>query len=396
MFLFKMPKFGLNMESGFINKWYKEEGDKVKKGEVLVEIASEKITNDVESPVDGYVRRLVGKEGEEYKVGEVIAYIAETEEELAEEEIIPPAEVEKASASPERPVEEKEKVVERVATSVETGFVKASPAAKRLARERGIDIKEVRGTGPGGRIVEKDVMNFLRERRQTVEEEFTVEKLSPLRKMISRNLARSYHEAVVITNTTQIDLTGFFKIKKEWEEREKVSVTAMLLKVVSKILLEFPLFNAHFDGENVKKFKNINIGVAVDTERGLIVPVVRRVDELSIREINAELVRISNLAREGNIQEADLTGSGFTITNLGMMRTEIFTPALNRSEVAILGVGRTKKELKIEDETNIMIRDMAWFSLSYDHRVIDGALAAKFLGRLAELLEKPDWLKDEF
>ncbi|MCD6237854.1 MAG: 2-oxo acid dehydrogenase subunit E2 [Thermotogae bacterium] len=395
MFLLKMPKFGLNMESGFINKWYKKEGDKVKKGEVLVEIASEKITNDLESPVDGYVKKLMGKEGEEYKVGEMIAYIAETEEELAKEGNIPPKEVEKASASPEKSVEEKEKV-ERVAIPVETGFVRASPAAKRLAREKGVDIKEVRGTGPGGRIVEKDVMNFVKGRRQTVEEEFTVEKLSPLRKMISRNLARSYHEAVVITNATRIDLTEFFRIKKDWEVRQKVSVTAMLLKVVSRVLSEYSSFNAHFDGENIKKFKKINIGVAVDTERGLIVPVIKRVDELSIREISAALARVSSFARKGNIQEADLIDSGFTITNLGMMRTEIFTPALNGNEVAILGVGKTRKELKIGDEVNIMIRDMAWFSLSYDHRVIDGALAAKFLGRLAELLEKPDWIKDEF
>ena len=392
MFVLKMPKFGLSMESGTISKWYKKEGEPVKKGEPIVEVESEKITNDVPSPVDGFLKKIVVEEGEEQKVGEVIAYIAENKTEL-EKEIEEKKEEEVVKE--EKVVQEPQKIIAKEAQKAEESFIKASPRAKRLAKEKGIDLRKIRGTGPNGRIVEKDVLAFA-EAGATVEEG-TEEPISAIRKTIIKNLSESYHNSVLVTNMTKIDMTELLKLREEWKKEEKVSVTAILVKIVSEVLKKLPKFNVLFDGEKVKKFSSINIGVAVDTEKGLVVPVIKNTGAMGIREINKELKRISDAAKSNKIELDDLEGSHFTITNLGMMRTDMFTPVLNGKEVAILGVGRTVKEVKVMDDNSFAVRDMCWFSLSYDHRIIDGADAARFLGELSGFIELHlDKMKETF
>ncbi len=382
MFEIRMPKFGLSMETGTITKWYKHPGDTVKKGDVLVEIESEKIINDIESPVDGFIKTILVQEGESKVVGEIIGYIAETEEELKQLFTL-----ETPSPHQENNIVEEITKVSKV-QSEKRSFVSASPRAKNLAKEYSIDLSTLQGTGPEGRITEKDVLDFIAKQTQRVKKE----KLTPVRREIAERLFKSYHSYVLVTNMTKVDMTELFEVKKKLIP--DISVTTILVKCLANMLVKYPEFNVHFDGSAVENFSTVNIGVAVNTERGLIVPVIKSVDMLPVAEINETLKKLSEYARTNKLRQEDVEGSHFTITNLGMMRTDMFTPVLNGQEVGILGVGRSAKELIVKDDNSTAIRTMAYFSLSYDHRIIDGALAARFLGSLAEIIENESLLKN--
>ena len=380
MYEIKMPRFGLTMESGFIEKWFKKEGEKVEEGEPLLEVSSEKITNEVDSPASGILLKIIGKEKEEIKVGTVIAIIGE-EGEIIEES--------KEKEEPKGIIETKEKeeiTSIKVAPPERGGRIKVSPLAKRIAREKNLDLSNIKGTGPSGRIEKKDVLLYL----SSVSEkkvEFKIEKLSGLRKTIAERLSKSFHTAITLTNTTEVDFTEFKKLMKE----NNVSITSGLVFVLSKVLKELNKFNAHldYDKKESKIYNNINIGIAVDTEKGLMVPVIKNADKLSLKIINEQIKELADKARKGIISEEEIKGSTFTLTNLGMMRTEIFTPVINPPEVAILGIGRIIKKPAIINEDKISIRELAYLSLSYDHRIIDGADAARFLGELTQLIESP-------
>lgn len=363
MYEIKMPKFGLTMESGFIEKWFKKEGERVEKGEPLLEVSSEKITNEVTSPISGFLLKIIGKEKEEIKVGTVIAIIGEEGEKV---------EKVKEKAESKRITEKRVRI-------------KASPLAKKIARDRNLDLFQIKGTGPGGRIEKKDVLSFLSSISK--KEEFRIEKLSGLRRIIAERLSKSFHAAVTLTNSTEVNFTKFKKLTKE----RGISITSGLVFVLAKVLKELNKFNAHFDSDNeeLKIYTDINIGIAVDTEKGLMVPVIRNVNKLSLETINNKIKELADKARKGTISEEDIKGSTFTLTNLGMMRTEIFTPVINPPEVAILGIGRIIKKPLVVDEEKIALRDLAYLSLSYDHRIIDGADAARFLEKLSELIENP-------
>lgn len=360
MYELRMPKFGLTMEEGTITKWYKKEGEFVNKGEPLLEVESEKIVSDVESPISGYLIKILVKEGESRKVGEIVGYIAEKEEEL-------------------KKVEEKKEEKE----------ILISPLAKKLAKDYGVDINKIKGSGPGGRITEKDVKEYISKQKEEKSE--IIETLSPLRKEIIERLSKAYKTSVLVTNVTKVDFTNLMRIKNEY--LKDISVSSIIIKALSEVLKEMLKFNSHFDGEKIIKFKNINIGVAVDTERGLIVPVIKDVQNLNLDEIDNKVKELSNKARENKLSIDDVEGSHFTLSNLGMMRTDFFTPVLNGMEVAILGVGRTVKEVGIDEKNQFIIKNSSYLSLSYDHRVIDGADAAKFLDKLCSLIEKEDNLK---
>ena len=381
MYKIKMPRFGLTMESGFIEKWFKKENDEVKEGEPLLEVSSEKITNEVVSPASGVLLKIMGKEKEEIKVGTVIAFIGKEGEKIKE--------IKKEKVKLEKitkTTEMKETPSVKVAPPEREGRIKASPLAKKIAREKNIDLFQIKGTGPDGRIEKKDVLTYLSSVSKK-KVEFKIEKLSSLRRTIAERLSKSFHTAVTLTNTTEVDFTEFKKLMKE----NKVSITSGLVFVLSRALKELSKFNAHFDSDKKELiiFEDINIGIAVDTEKGLMVPVIRNTDKSSLKTINDQIKKLAGEARNGTISEDDIKGSTFTLTNLGMMRTEIFTPVINPPEVAILGIGRIIKKPAIVDEDKISIRELAYLSLSYDHRIIDGADAAKFLGKLAELIENP-------
>lgn len=387
MYKLRMPKFGMTMQSGFVGHWYKSEGEQIAKGELLLEVESEKITNDIEAPIDGFIKRIFAIKNEEYPVGTVIALIAENAEELAAD--LPQDEtLSTITRSTTVSILDQPK---RVAgnNGIPISDIKASPAAKHLARELGINLAEVTGTGPAGRITEKDIEYYRSQTqpaRASDSDEVQYETLSPTRQIIARELSKGFHSAVFVTQMTLSACPNALR----WKEQRQVSLTAVLVKMASRTLLEFPRLNAHFDGKTLQRLPHINIGIAMDTETGLVVPVIRKADGKNLIEISEEMAFLANAARNRKLTREQLQGSTFTISNVGISRTDAFTPILHFPEVAILGVGRLHKGVQVAADNSLQILPQLWLSLTYDHRAIDGITAARFLERLCQLLESTE------
>ncbi|GAQ25924.1 dihydrolipoamide acetyltransferase family protein [Tepidanaerobacter syntrophicus] len=370
-----MPKLGLTMTKGTLNKWLIKVGDKVKKGDAVAEISSEKITNVVEAPADGILGKILVNEGEEVPVATPIGIIISEGEKLDE--------IPKAAAK------------EEAVTPPSEGFIKATPIAKKLAKENGLDLSQIQGTGPGGRITEEDVKNYMASKTagtKEKEEKAEVEKIpmDNMRKIIAQRMKQSWTQAPHVTENIKIDATEMvdFRSKLNMNEKIKITFTDIIVKACAIAIKKYPNINWSTDGEFIIKNKNINIGVAVALENGLIVPVVRDVDKKSLKEISDCIKDLSIRARENRLQPDETIGGTFTVTNLGMYEIDSFTPIINPPESAILGVNRIYQEPAVIND-NITIRQSMTLSLSFDHRIIDGAAAAKFLLYLKQVLENP-------
>jgi len=306
-------------------------------------------------------------------VAQALGVIAAPDEQILETEAVAEAavkEVEEAAAVPEK--ETAEKAEERVV---------ASPAAKRLAREHGVDLTKVRGSGPEGRIVEEDVRQFV-ERTKTQPRVREIIPLTGIRKTTAERVSQSARTAPHSTITMEVDMTNASRLRGE----AQASYTDMLVKAVAKSLREQPVMNATLEDEQIKVFEDVNVGVAVATEKGLVVPVVHNADKKSLSEIASALKGLVERAREGRLTKEDVTGGTFTITNLGMYGVDVFIPIINPPETAILGVGRvTEKPVVVNGQ--ITIKPVVQLSLSFDHRIVDGAPAAQFLQRVKQILE---------
>lgn len=373
-----MPRLSLTMKEGTVIEWFKKEGDMVKKGEPIVEVLSEKATYEVEAPASGVLRKILAEEGTDVPVAGTLGIITAPDEELPEIEIAaaPPAvEAEEAVTVPERKVEER---IER--------RIMASPAAKRLAKEHEIDLTQIRGSGPDGRIVEEDVRRLIEE-MEIMPRVREVIPLTGIKKTAAERVSLSAQTAPQSTITMEVDMS------KAAELRGKVGVsyTDMLVKAVAKALTEHPIMNSTLENEQIKIFADINIGVAVATETGLIVPVIRNANGKSLTEISSTLKELVEKAKQSKLAKEELTGGTFTITNLGMYGIDVFTPIINPPETAILGVGRVaEKPIVVEEQ--VVVRPVMQLSLTFDHRVVDGAPAAEFLQKVKQKLESPDAL----
>jgi pyruvate dehydrogenase E2 component (dihydrolipoamide acetyltransferase) len=367
------------MKEGTVVQWFKKEGDPVKKGEPLVEVLSEKVTYDVEAPASGVLRKIVAAEGVDVPVAGTLGIITEPDEALPEiEEVAAVAPPEKR---PEK-IEEKVSVPEEEITKKVRERVVASPAAKRLAREHGVDLTKVKGTGPEGRIVEADVQRYLEERMVLTPRVREVIPLAGIRKTTAERVSLSARTAPHSTITMEVDMSNAAKLREE----TGVSYTDILVKAVARALEEHLSLNSTLEGEQIKIYEDINIGVAVATEKGLVVPVIRNANKKSLTQIASILKELVEKAREGKLEKKDVTGGTFTITNLGMYGVEVFIPIINPPEAAILGVGKVVEKPVIENK-GIKIKPAMHLSLSFDHRIIDGAPAARFLQRVKQILE---------
>ncbi|MEM3577544.1 MAG: dihydrolipoamide acetyltransferase family protein [Candidatus Bathyarchaeia archaeon] len=352
-----MPKLSLTMKEGTVGKWYKREGEKVEKGEPIVEIISEKATYDLEAPTTGILRKILVEEGSDAPVDAVLAFIAAPDEPLPEAEI-----------QIEKPAEKE---------------ILASPAAKRLAREHGIDLSLVRGSGPEGRIVEEDVKKFIAESLGAALKVKETVPLTGLRKTSAERVASSFRTAPHSTLMMEVDVSKAVEI----HEKLKVSYTAIIVGAAAKALRDYPLVNSTLEGEKIKIFEDINIGVATATEHGLTVPVVHNADKKSVEELNKAIRELTEKARQGKLSKEDMSGGTFTVTNLGMYGVDFFTPIINPPEAAILGVGKVIQKPVVVDG-RVEVKPLMMLSLSYDHRIIDGAPAAEFLGKVKEKIER--------
>ncbi|MBE3579348.1 MAG: 2-oxo acid dehydrogenase subunit E2 [Caldanaerobacter subterraneus] len=395
-----MPKLGLTMTEGTITKWHKEEGDKVRKGEILFELTTEKITNEVEADVDGILKVILVKEWESVPPATPVAIIAEENEDITpilesmkKSEL---AFVEEAVKSKET----KEKLELGTELNVESREIKASPAAKKLAKEKNVDLREIKGTGPDGRILLEDVEEFIKNKEKAVIiQEYSDDEidekvpLSLIRKTIAEKMVASWNTIPAVTYGISVDMTELMNLKEKLESEfenkgVKLTYNHFLIKFCSIALRKMPYMNSTISGNELIIHKNINIGIAVAREKGLIVPNIKNVEKKSLFQIAKETEELIEKARKDTLSLDELTGGTFTITNLGMYEIEFFSPIINLPEVAILGV-TTINNKPIVVGNQIVIKPVMTLNLTADHRVVDGADASKFLLRIKELIEKP-------
>ena len=427
----KLPRLGQGMESGTIVKWLKGEGEPVKKREPLYELDTDKVTQEVEAEADGVLLKIVVDSGE-VEVGKTIAFIGSEGEEVPSGNGAAPAATEDkaddAAEAEEQPEEEgspaddmddeRERGRQAAAATAEAetaavgdaptrpdGRVKASPLARRLAREKGIDIATLSGSGPEGRIVAGDVERGDVERGPVAAPkaapaapvaapsgEVEEIKLTSTRKTIARRLTEAW-QAPVFQLTVSVDMTRTLELRERLvarmqEGETKPTVSDLLTKVCAAALVRHPAVNAHFAGDKILRFPYAHVGIAVAAPNGLVVPVIRDADRRTIQEIAAARAELVGRARDGKLKLADLEDGTFTISNLGMFGVEQFIAVLNPPQAAILAVGSTEEKPVVRDG-QVEVRPLMVMTITCDHRAVDGADGAEFLRTVKELLEEP-------
>ncbi len=446
----KMPKLGLTMTEGVIVKWFKKEGERVEKGEPLLEIQTDKVNLEEESPADGIVRKLLYEEGKTVPILTPIAIIGEADEPLPE--------IERAAApTPQEQTDETEDYIKasREESDVEKtekpdevsdnpsigkyGKIKATPAAKRIAREYNVDLYQITGTGPNSRIQAADVERYIQYTQtpkaspvakkiaqekgvplkdiqvesgkrvmkshvleslggsKTAQQEGSVLEEIPLtgmRKIIADKMTESVNKAPHFYLRSEVDMTSLINVREELNkslEKDgiKLSFNDILVKITAKALEKHRIINSRIKGDKIQMLKPINIGLAVALDNGLIVPVIKNAETKSLAQIARESRELIEKARNNKLTPDDYTGGTFTISNLGMFDIVEFTAIINQPESAILALGKIQDRPVVTPEKEIKIKPIMNITLSCDHRVIDGAEGAKFLKTLKDLMENP-------
>ncbi len=381
-----MPRLDLAMDSGVVVEWSKHEGEMIDVDETVATVLTEKVTYELPSPTSGTIYKIIVPEEVEVPVGQTIAIIEEAGddpealERVAQEarealEEARVAEAKEVEGIVEERLERPEEAVRRI---------RISPLARRLAERHGVDITGVEGTGPGGRIVKEDILRVASALP-------TVARTVPLkgvRRVVAERMTYSYQRVPHVTITMEVEMTralGFYQAHKTDLER-KVSIDAIFAKAVSKCLEEHPILNSTLEEGLIRVYDDVNLGIAVSAEDGLMVPVVRNADEKSIFELTRSIDDLAEKARQNRLTVSDVVGGTFTITNLGMFDVEAFTPIISPKQTAILGIGRISEEPSLDDGT-LSPKHRVILSLSFDHRVLDGAQAARFLRSVKEVVE---------
>lgn len=441
-----LPKFGFTLESSVIVEWLKQEGDTVREGDPIAEVETDKVNMEVESTADGTVFKLLYAEGDEVPVTEVMAYLLAPGEE-APADWQPP---QRSTASTEtaentgststtgvRMTPVARRIVDEHALDVSSiagtgphgrivrqdveplinvppsktpepdthtiGKIAASPAARRIAAELGIELAQVPGTGPAGRIQGFDVRAYAEQTPEakiapTVSQQITslpqgeqqIVKLRGMRKTIAARLQRSFQDAPHIFFDASIDMRRIESLRSKIKaQEEKLSVTALIVKACAYTLVSYPYMNATFDGENITLWENVNIGVAVALDEGLIVPVVKAVNRARLRDVQGQIMDFASRARDNQLRPDELQDGTFTVSNLGMYGVDRFTAIINPPQVAILAVGRTQQIFVPDDDVQPVLQPTMQITLSADHRVVDGATVAQFIRDLKMVLEDP-------
>ncbi len=446
----RMLQMDQTMTKGKIGKWLVNEGDTITQGQPLLEIETDKVVHEQESPVDGVIAQLFAEEGTDVPVNALLAIIGAPGEEVARVEVdTMPEEVEadtapdpQASVQPAQPqatpstttVAPKaspaaRQLAEKLAIDLteikasgpggrilesdvqryidlrgpmptETTRLKASPLARRLAKEHGVDLSSLAGSGPDGRIVRDDVLQASATVAETpvaetpaLQQATEVIPMAGIREIIAERMTMSLQTNASVTLHTEVDATGFVELRgmindKLQAKEVNLTYTDLLVKVVANALREHPRLNATLTDEGIHLLPEINIGVAVALEDGLVVPVIRNADKERLSGISEQVRDFAERARSNQLTPSELQGGTFTITNLGNFGIDAFTPIINPPECAILGVGRIlKKPVVHEDE--IVARSMLTLSLTFDHRVVDGAPAAQFLQTISDYIQDP-------
>lgn len=405
--IMEMPKLSDTMTEGSIAKWLKKEGDKVTSGSPIIEIETDKATMEYEAPAGGVLLKILVGDGQKCPLQSPIAVIGKADEKW--EEALEKYNAKKGgSVATSKPVANKvaESVVpqtqvkEALASQADV-VIKASPLAKKIAEDKGIDLKSVQGSGPNGRIIQRDLENIQTQQApasfalQAAVTGPEVEKipLTNMRKTIARRLMESVNTAPHFFLTVSIDMTALLKWRKEviskLSEDKKFSVNDIVIFLTARALKHHPIVNASWQDEFIAQYRDVHISVAVALPNGLMTPVIRNADKLNIIQIAQESKRLVKLAKDGKLVPNDYTGGTFSISNLGMSGIEEFTAIINPPQAAILAVGSTVPTPVVSNEGDIVVENRMKVTLSCDHRVIDGLQGAEFLKTLKQYFEYP-------
>ena len=374
-----VPPLGESVSEAVIAKWHKAAGDQVRVDELLVELETDKVTLEVNAPASGTIEKIAFPEGSSVTVGVVLGGIKEGA----------------VSAAPSQPVAAP--AVAPVVAPVQGGVV-ASPAASKIAADKGVDISSIAGSGKDGRVTKGDVLspvtsapraaNAVREQRV---------KMSKLRKTIAERLKQSQNTAAILTTFNEVDMSEIFRIRKQYQDNfvekhgVKLGFMSFFIKAAIKALQDLPAVNAEISGDEIIYKNYYDMGIAVGTEQGLVVPVLRDADQLSFADVEKGIAGLGKKAKDGKLSMADMSGATFTITNGGIYGSMLSTPIINPPQSGILGMHNII-ERPVAINGKVEIRPMMYIALSYDHRIIDGKEAVTFLVKIKQLIEQPEKL----
>ncbi len=404
----KIPELAESITEGTIAEWLVKAGDKVEKGDPVVELETDKVNVEVNSDYSGVIVEVLAEEGDDVSVGDSIAKVDENAEAGTVSE--PSADASKEETKQEDAPKQEEAPAASEEDTVDNTGVVASPAARKLARELNIDLTKVKAQDPLGRIRPEDVeaankaaqstpASAPKKEAESTTQQFTkpvkVEKMSRRRQTIAKRLVEAQHNSAMLTTFNEVDMTAVMNMRKERQESFvakndiKLGFMSFFTKASVAALKEFPLLNAEIDGTNLIIKEYYDVGIAVSAPGGLVVPVVRDADKLDFAGIEREIVRLGTKARDNQLGIDDLQGGSFTITNGGIFGSMLSTPILNAPQVGILGMHNIVKRAVVMPDDTIEVRPMMYLALSYDHRIVDGAEAVQFLVRIKQMLEDP-------
>ena len=401
-----MPQLGLTMEEGTVSSWVKHEGDAVKAGDVLLEITTDKLTNEVTSEHDGVLLKIVAQEGEDIPVKGLLGYVGEAGEVVGDAAPAAPAAAAPAEEAPAAPA------VPAPAPVADGKRIRISPLARKTAQKLGVDYTAIAGSGPSGRIRQADILTAAEAQKSApapaapapaaapatpkaapteLADGDTAEKLSGMRKVVAQRMLQSHTEIPPVTQVTKVDVTALMQFRRELLEKtgKKYSVNDLILKATAKCLAAHPEMLVSFDGDRIIRRAHVNLGMAVALDTGLIVPVIRDADKLSLDALSARAKDLAARAKDGGLTPDDYKGSTFTVSNLGMFGIELFTPIVNQPDAAILGVTAVEDELVMEPDGTIAKHQVMRLCCTFDHRAMDGAVEARFGMDLRDLLQSP-------
>ena len=408
-----MPQLGLTMEEGTVSRWIKQEGDAVKVGDIILEITTDKLTNEVASEFEGTLLKIVAQEGEDIPVKGLLAYIGQPGEAVGG---AAPAAVVAAPVVAPLPVVA---APASVPASAGDRRIRISPLARKTAAKLSVDYSNIVGTGTCGRVTQKDILaaaqaqktapapvaaapaasaSVVAAEKKTVPatalelmEGDTVVKLVGMRKVVAERMLKSHTEIPPVTQNIKVDVTKLMKFRKTLlaETGKKYSVNDLILKATAKCLRAHPEILVSFDGDKIIQRAHVNLGMAVALDAGLIVPVIRDADKMGLDQLAETARDLAARAKENKLTPDEYRGSTFSVSNLGMFGIETFTPIINQPDAAILGVCAIQDELAMDDEGNIYKKQVMRLSMTLDHRLLDGAVVAKFEMDLRDMLENP-------
>ena len=394
----RVPTLPESVSDATVAKWYKKEGDSILRDENLVDLETDKVMLEIPAPKDGVVEKILAKEGEVVKADQILALLLKEDVAIAKEK----EKKEEKGTKKEKEKKEEKKDKEKKEKTEEKEF-DLSPAVRRMLSEKEVDVEEIEGSGKGGRITKKDVEDYLEKQKENSSEgkegltDERTEKCVPLsriRQRIAERLVQVQQEAVLLTTFNEINMQPVMELRKKYREefenkfKIRLGFMSFFTKAVVEALKRFPMVNASIDDSDIIYHNYYDIGIAIGTERGLIVPILRNAEKMNMADIERQIREYASRAREGRLNIEELMGGTFTITNGGTYGSLLSTPIINPPQTAILGMHKIMDRPTVENG-EVVVRPIMQVALSYDHRVIDGREAVLFLVIIKELLEDP-------